>query len=168
MTRITTCFWLGILLICSVNTVTGQDAKPELETRPEFKIEVLDDSFNELIDSNTKIVVAAKGFTWSEGPVWNKVDKALRFSDVPNNKIHQIKERQLSVFMDPSGFEGESAEKEPGSNGLAYDANGNLIVCDHGNRRVYRQEQDGTKTTLAEKFEGKRFNSPNDLSLIHI
>ena len=70
------------------------------------------------------------------------------------------------VFMEPSGYDGSDLETGPGSNGLAVDADGRLVVCDHGNRRVYRVEQDGTKTTLADRFEGKRFNSPNDL-VIH-
>ncbi len=135
------------------------------ETRPEFKIEVVDEAFKELVDPDTKMMVIAEGFRWSEGPVWNKANKAFRFSDVPRNKIWQIDMKDgLKVFMDPSGYEGDSSEKESGTNGLAYDAKGRLIACDHGNRRVYRLEDDGkTKTTLADKFEGKRFNSPNDL-----
>jgi len=137
----------------------------EPETRPEFKIEVVDEAFKELIDPAAEMKVVAEGFQWSEGPVWNKAKKAFRFSDVPRNKIWQLNEEDgLKVFMSPSGYDGESAENEPGSNGLAYDAKGRLIACDHGNRRVYRLEEDGTtKTTLADKYEGKRFNSPNDL-----
>jgi gluconolactonase len=127
-------------------------------------IEVLDPAFENLLDPSEKIEVLTTGFQWSEGPVWMKSEGYLLFSDVPNNKIHKWDPKTgHSVFMDPSGHEGKSSEKEPGSNGLMQDAEGRLIVCDHGNRRVYRVEQDGSKTTLADRYEGKRFNSPNDL-----
>ncbi len=141
---------------------TVQDAKPKTLG----KIEVIEESFKDLIDPNAPIEILAEGFTWSEGPVWVPGQQCLLFSDVPNNRIHKWQPGQpVSVFMEKSGFEGEqeSLETEPGSNGLALDAKGRLVVCDHGNRRVYRVEKDGSKTTLADKFEGKRFNSPNDL-----
>ena len=153
-----------IVLTCLLSHAHGQEAKNPAETRPEFKIEVFEKSFRELIDPSQKIEVLAEGFRWSEGPVWHKTKKVLLFSDVPANKIYQLVDGELSVFMDPSGFDGESKEKGNGSNGLAFDSQGRLTVCDHGNRRIYRVEEDGkTKTTLADKFEGKRFNSPNDL-----
>ena len=159
------CFVLAVAFaIVLTGHVVGQELKEEPETRPEFKIEVVDEAFKELIDPEAEMKVVAEGFQWSEGPVWNKALESLRFSDVPKNKIWQINKADgLAVFMDPSGFDGETPESEPGSNGLAYDAEGRLVVCDHGNRRVYRVEEDGTKTTLADKYEGKRFNSPNDL-----
>ena len=130
-------------------------------------IEKVDDALADLIDVNEKIEVLTTGYNWSEGPVWIKAEGHLLFSDVPENKIHKWSPKTgHSVFMDPSGFDGESGEnneKEPGSNGLMVDNEGRLLVCDHGNRRVYRVEKDGSKTTLADRFEGKRFNSPNDL-----
>ena len=127
-------------------------------------IEQLDPGLADLIDKDAKIEVLTSGFQWSEGPVWIKAEGHLLFSDVPKNKIHKWSPQTgHSVFMDPSGYEGDSGEKEPGSNGLMLDAKGRLIVCDHGNRRVYRVESDGSKTTLADKYNGKRFNSPNDL-----
>jgi len=130
-------------------------------------IEQLDPALESLIDKNEKIEVLATGYQWSEGPVWIKTQGHLLFSDVPRNKIHKWSPKTgPAVFMDPSGFDGDNGEKEPGSNGLMTDAEGRLVVCDHGNRRIYRVEKDGTKTTLADKFEGKRFNSPNDL-VIH-
>lgn len=127
-------------------------------------IEQLDPALSELIDADAEIEVLTTGYQWSEGPVWIKSGGYLLFSDVPRNKIHKWSATDgHSVFMDPSGFDGENGEKEPGSNGLMTDAQGRLVVCDHGNRRVYRVEADGTKTTLADRFDGKRFNSPNDL-----
>ncbi|MEL7500303.1 MAG: SMP-30/gluconolactonase/LRE family protein [Planctomycetota bacterium] len=153
---------LFCILIQSTCLVAQQAATPT-----QFKIEVLDDALLKLIDPDAKIEVLATGFRWSEGPVWRKASQRLQFSDVPNNRIHQwAPNSKLSVFMEPSGFEGDNREKEPGSNGLMEDAQGRLVVCDHGNRRIYRVEQDGSKTTLADRFDGNRFNSPNDL-VIH-
>lgn len=145
-----------------------QDAKASKDERQTVgRIERLDSDLDELLDTSEKIEVLETGFQWSEGPVWIKDKGHLLFSDVPRNKIHKWSpETGHSIFMDPSGYAGKNGEKEPGSNGLMTDAKGRLIVCDHGNRRIYRVEEDGTKTTLADQFEGKRFNSPNDL-VIH-
>ena len=156
---------LSGMLPCA--TLRAQEIETGFRTRSEFRIEVFDDSFRQLIDPKSKIQVLATGFKWSEGPLHDKPNQRLLFSDVPNNKIWQINkkngQRALSIFLDPAGYEGKSPESEPGSNGLALDDQGRLIVCDHGNRRVYRLETDGSKTTLADKCDGKRFNSPNDL-----
>jgi len=151
----------GQAFLFSVSVLNGQEKK---QRRFIGSIEVLDDGLAELIDQAERVEVVASGFQWSEGPVWIKSKSYLLFSDVPRNKIHKWDPKEgHSVFMDPSGFEGDNGEQEPGSNGLMLDAEGKLIVCDHGNRRVYRVEKDGSKTTLAERYNGKRFNSPNDL-----
>ncbi|MFT5300252.1 MAG: gluconolactonase [Mariniblastus sp.] len=156
---------LGFLF--AVSSSTGAPVIQDESDSVGGRVEKVDDAFDALIDADSKIEVLTTGFQWSEGPVWVPKQKHLLFSDVPRNKIHKWSpETGHSVFMDPSGFDGENGEKEPGSNGLILDQQGRLIVCDHGNRRVYRVETDGTKTTLADKFEGKRFNSPNDL-VIH-
>lgn len=132
------------------------------ETLPEFKgsVEKLDPALDALLASDTKIEVLAGGFNWSEGPVW-KEGKIL-FSDVPENTVFAWKEGDTaaSIALKPSGtLIGEGQ----GSNGLAQDAAGNLILCQHGERRIARLEKDGSFTALADKYEGKRFNSPNDL-----
>ncbi len=127
-------------------------------------IEQNDPALENLIEKDAKIEVLTTGHQWTEGPVWIKSEGYLLFSDVPRNKIHKWSPQTgHSVFMDPSGYDGENGEQEPGSNGLILDSEGRLLVCDHGNRRVYRVEKDGSKTTLAERFDNKRFNSPNDL-----
>jgi len=152
------------LFVCS--TVLAQEKTESKKQEQKYigSIEKVDDAFAELIDVNEKIEVLTEGYNWSEGPVWIKSDGHLLFSDVPENKIHKWSPKTgHSIFMDPSGFEGDNGEKEPGSNGLMVDNEGRLLVCDHGNRRIYRVEKDGTKTTVTERFEGKRFNSPNDL-----
>ncbi len=90
----------------------------------------------------------------------------LLFSDIPPNRIMRwsAPSNEAIVFMHPAGYTGAKARGgEPGTNGLTLDKAGRLVACDHGDRRVYRLESDGTKKTLADKFEGKRLNSPNDL-----
>ena len=156
-----------MFVVSSHNSSFAQETKEkDAKLKTIGKIEVIEKAFNELIDPNAPIEILAEGFRWSEGPVWVPAQQCLLFSDVPNNRIHKWQPgKPVSVFMEKSGFDTEtgSAEREPGSNGLILDSEGRLIVCDHGNRRVYRVEKDGSKKTLADKFEGKRFNSPNDL-----
>ncbi len=129
-------------------------------------IERLDPALDQLIAPESKIEVIASGFTWSEGPVWDKKNDRLLFSDVPENTVYQWSLKNgVSVFLKPSGHTGPSEYGgEPGSNGLTFDHEGRLLLCEHGDRRVSKITKDGGgKITLADKFEGKRFNSPNDL-----
>ncbi|HYF34179.1 MAG TPA: SMP-30/gluconolactonase/LRE family protein, partial [Prosthecobacter sp.] len=123
-------------------------------------IERLDPAFDRLISPDTKIEVLATGFNWSEGPVWK--DGGILFSDVPENTVFGWKEgaKAASVALKPSGSLSGDGQ---GSNGLAVDATGSLILCQHGERRLARLEKDGKFTSLADNYEGKRFNSPNDL-----
>lgn len=150
-----------------VESLAGQEVAQKKESAKQEtigKIEQRDPAFAELIDVSEKIEVLQGGFNWSEGPVWIKSGGYLLFSDVPENKIHKWHPKDgHSVFMNKSGYEGDSKNREPGSNGLMLDGEGRLVVCDHGNRRVYRVEKDGTKKTLADNYNGKKFNSPNDL-----
>lgn len=158
-----------LLFISTAGLVAAAQGQNDSTAKIERSIEQLDDSLADLIDVNSPIEVISAGHQWSEGPVWIKDGNFLLFSDVPRNKIHKWDPATdaTSIFMAPSGHEGPPSEwREPGSNGLNVDAAGRLVVCDHGNRRVYRVEKDGTKTTICDRFEGKRFNSPND-STIH-
>jgi gluconolactonase len=129
------------------------------------KIEKLDPGLDALIAPGTKIEKLAEGFDWSEGPIWIKGGSFLLFSDVPQNVIYRWKEGQpVTEFLKPSGYTGSTPRGgEPGSNGLTVDSQGRLTLCEHGDRRVARLERDGKKTTLADRYNGKRFNSPNDL-----
>ncbi len=129
-------------------------------------IERLDPALDALIPKDAKLEKLADGITWSEGPVWK--DGTLLFSDVPGNIVYRWTpgETKAVPFLDPSG--GTSDRKgfrEPGSNGLAVDANNNLILCQDATRRVVRMEKDGKFTVLADRYEGKRFNSPNDMAI---
>jgi gluconolactonase len=129
-------------------------------------IERLDSRLDALIARGARIEVLASGFRWSEGPVWDRANGRVLFSDVPNNVVHAWSEKAgLSVFLKPSGYTGPEGGggREPGANGLAFDGQGRLVLCQHGNRQVARLGNDGSLMPLASRFEGKRFNSPNDL-----
>ncbi|HEV3386278.1 MAG TPA: SMP-30/gluconolactonase/LRE family protein, partial [Gemmata sp.] len=130
-------------------------------------IERKDPKFDALIPKEAKIEVLAGGFLWAEGPVWDKKKGALFFTDIPNNRVMRWSPKDgLTEFLKPSGYTGkaEFKGKEPGANGLAFDAAGNLILCQHGDRRISRLAPDAKSfITLADKYMGKRFNSPNDL-----
>jgi gluconolactonase len=131
-----------------------------------------DPGLDELIAKDAKIERLATGFKWVEGPVWIKDGGFLLFSDIPNNAIHKW-QQGIGVtrdFIKPAGYTGKEPRPgilktdEPGSNGLMLDAQGRLTLCEHGDRRVSRLDKSfKNKITLADKFEGKRFNSPNDL-----
>ena len=130
-------------------------------------VERLSAEIEQYIPQNAIIEILAEGFDWSEGPVWVEELGAVLFSDVPNNKIYQWDEKKgLQVFRNPSGFTNiVPNSKEQGSNGLTLDANNKLIICMHGDRRIARLD-DWNKndfTTVVGEFEGKLFNSPNDL-----
>ena len=125
----------------------------------------LDPRLDHLVPPDAAIEVLADGFLWSEGPVWDRRHGRVLFSDIPNNTVHSWSEKEgLQVYLKPSGYTGATPfeGKEPGANGLAFDSKGRLVLCQHGDRRVARQEGDAF-STLADRFEGKRFNSPNDL-----
>jgi sugar lactone lactonase YvrE len=110
------------------------------------------ESLEDLVDSNATLEMIATGFENTEGPVWHP-DGYLLFSDIQGNTIHKwTPDGDVETFRSPSG----------NSNGLALDGQNRLIACEHGNRRVSRTESDGTVTALADEYEGKRLNSPND------
>jgi gluconolactonase len=126
-----------------------------------------DPRFDALIPKDAKIELLADGFKWTEGPVWDKKTNSLLFSDIPNNRVVRWSAKDgVKDFLKPSGYTGKEpfAGKEPGSNGLAFDKTGALILCQHGDRRVARLAKDGKSfETVVDKYMGKRFNSPNDL-----
>ncbi len=133
-------------------------------------IQRLDPALDALVDSNAQAEIIAEGFEWTEGPLWVESEQMLLFSDVPRNTIYKwTEERGTEIYLSPSGYTGEepSKSKEPGSNGLLLDGEGNLVLCQHGDRRMARMEaplNDPTPLfrTLADNHGGKRLNSPND------
>jgi gluconolactonase len=128
----------------------------------------LDPAFDQLVDAHATIeLLAGNEFAWAEGPAWDRAHARLLFSDVPRNVIWEWSPAEgLKRFLEPSGYTGTTAfaGREPGSNGLAFTKAGELILCQHGDRRVARRVGDGF-VTVADKYEGKRFNSPNDLAI---
>lgn len=130
------------------------------------KIVRLDPRFDQLVPKDAVLEKIADGFTWVEGPVWDRERGYLLFSDIPNNSVFRWHEgKGASLFLKPSGYTGSAPfeGKEPGSNGLAFDSSGRLVLCQHGDRRIARLEKDGSRTILADRYQGKRLNSPNDL-----
>jgi len=149
---------ISLLFVLSLVSATAAEPVPEFKG----SIERLDPALDGLIAPGAGIEVLASGFNWSEGPVWR--DGGLVFSDVPENTVFGWKEGDTAakVVLKPSGSLSGDGQ---GSNGLQVDAQGNLILCQHGERRVARLEKDGSFTALADRYEGKRFNSPNDLTI---
>ena len=135
-------------------------------------VDRFDASLDDLIDEEAKIEVVCGGFDWAEGPVWvpekdNRFGGFVLFSDIPHNAVMKWQEGTgASVFMKPAGYTGVADYgREPGSNGLALDADGRLVLCEHGDRRISVLTTDGGKLTLADRWDGKRLNSPNDLAI---
>jgi gluconolactonase len=134
----------------------------------EVNVEVdrLDPEVNEIVPPNPKIFKLAEGFTFTEGPVWVRDGGYLLFSDPNESRIYKYStDGRVEVFREQSGYAGADIAEysQPGSNGLTLDPQGRLTICQHGNRRVVRLEKDGTLTVLADRYQGKRLNSPNDL-----
>jgi len=110
-------------------------------------------SFEKLVVPGAKIDPIAGGFEFTEGPVWNSEKQHLVFSDIYGDALYAWSKEGCDVFRRPSGK----------ANGNTYDRQGRLITCEHENRRVSRTIEDGTVETLADNYEGKRLNSPNDV-----
>ncbi len=133
-------------------------------------IERNDPALDNIISANATPEIIAEGFEWSEGPLWVEKHNMLLFSDVPMNTIFKWTEvKGKEVYLKPSGYTGAEPSlcKEPGSNGLTFDKDGNLVLCQHGNRQMARMDAPLDKPepkfiTIADKFNGKRFSSPND------
>lgn len=152
------------LLIITTSTCMAQKTYKAIGT-----IERFDSSINSIISSNAQAEIIAEGFEWSEGPLWIEEHKMLLFSDVPKNTIYKwTEEKGAEVYLKPSGFTGtESKSKEPGSNGLLLNAEGQLVLCQHGNRQMAKMDAQLDAPapkfiSLANNYNGKKFSSPND------
>jgi gluconolactonase len=128
-------------------------------------IERFDPRIDALIPPGARMEKLAEGYDWAEGPVWDRKANVLYFSDVPANIVYRWSKPGAvpDIFLKPSGYTGTIARGgEPGSNGLLIDADGRLVLCQHGDRRVARLEPDHTFKTLVDNYQGKKLNSPND------
>ena len=150
----------------------GCTQKVEPVSSSKDKVLVFDASLQEILDSMAVVETLAEGFTWSEGPLWLKETRKLLFTDVPANTIYSWDSLQgKQVYLFPSGLDSlHPTGGIEGANGLTLDAEGQLILCQHGNRAVARMVRDlsspaDTFTYLATHFRGKRLNSPNDVHL---
>ena len=116
--------------------------------------ETIDPVFGTYVLGNAPVKQIASGFDWTEGPVWFGDADCLLFSDIPSNRIMRwTPGAGISVYREPSNY----------ANGHTRDLEGRLISCEHGGRRVTRTEHDGSMTVIADRFQGKRLNSPNDV-----
>jgi gluconolactonase len=157
------------LLICLLATSlrAQSEPKPASEYPSLGIIERLDPRFDDIVPKDSKVERVADGFEWAEGPVWfgpSGGSGYLLFSDVERNTVYKWTPGTYGseIFLRPSGYTGSTSRGgEPGSNGLVRDAEGRLVLMQHGDRRVARLEN-GRFVTLADRFEGKRLNSPND------
>jgi gluconolactonase len=150
-----------VLIVFIAFAATAQQNYPAIG-----KTDIYNNQFKQLIAEDAKIEVLASGIKWAEGPVWVKNGSYLLFSDAPQNTIFRWDEKNgLQVFLKPSGYTGLGTySDEPGSNGLIINNSGNLVACEHGDRRISEMPlAGGGKITLADKWDGKRFNSPNDI-----
>src|SRR5712691_7054356 len=146
---------------------------PVAITPSEVNVEVirLDPAIDAIVPPNPKIYKVADGFQFTEGPIWVRDGGYLLFSDPNANTMYKYKPEpnnapgELSTFRQPSGYSGADIAEygQPGSNGLTLGPKGRLTINEHGNHRVSRLEKDGALTVLADKYEAKRLNSPNDL-----
>jgi gluconolactonase len=160
---------LTALLIITLLSCNNSNTKTNMYKTTGTIIQ-FDDTLNSIIDTTTKPAIIAEGYEWSEGPLWIEKHNMLLFSDVPMNTVYKWTEKEgASVYLKPSGYTGTAPSKckEPGSNGLILDAAGNLVLCQHGDRRMGKMDAPLDKPaakyiTLADKYNGKRFSSPND------
>ncbi len=128
---------------------------PAQAADPAGDYDVIDPRFRQLIISHAKLERLWTGSRWAEGPVYVPAARSLIWSDIPNDRLLRLDECSgaVSVFMHPCGHH----------NGHTLDRQGRIVACEHGGRRVSRLEHDGSWTCLGDRFEGKRFNSPNDV-----
>jgi gluconolactonase len=161
------CFSTGLLFLTGCRTpeeMAGASASKVVYPGM-GKIERFDPALEDILPTYAILEKLAQGFEWSEGPVWVPSQQILLFSDVPENKVYRWHELAgLQVAVSPSGYTGPTNRGgEPGSNGLALDDQGRLVLCQHGDRRVARLDPDGRMRTLVGHYKFLRFNSPNDL-----
>lgn len=166
--------FLLLLLVSCKNSEKGQSIEDNNNDplSDQLKIEIYDSIALAIIGSDATFEILAKGFYWSEGPLWIDELQSVLFSDVPANKIYKWNENDsLSIYMESAGHSGEeNKNSDRGPNGLILDQENKLLICQHGDRRIARMDADLKKpqeqfTTIADNYKGKKFNSPNDLAM---
>lgn len=173
LTRFNFFLVISILLFFSCNNKYKPEASKLADpdaSEQSLEVEVYDSAALSIIDPNSHFEVLARGFYWSEGPLWIDDLQSVVFSDVPANKIYQWNEKNgLSIYLEFAGHSGaENKSSGRGPNGLILDSKDRLIICQHGDRRIARLDADlenpkSQFITVADTYKGKQFNSPNDL-----
>jgi gluconolactonase len=161
-----------VLFTLALTLATGACMNAEQTPAPQARIgsiERADPALDSLIDSGAPIEKLAEGYQWSEGPVWIPQGGYLLFSDVPGNKMYRWSEADgATIFLDPSGHQGPSTAgfREPGTNGLIRGPGNSILMADHGHRAIAQLDlATKERKLLATQYQGKKFNSPNDLVL---
>jgi len=152
--------WVSGLVIAGIAVALAQT-----QTGSSGSVERLDSGLDAIVPAKATIERVAGGFKWPEGPVWVH-SGFLLFSEIPSAVIDKwTPDGKVTTYRGPAEFTMKDAATAgvPGTNGLTLDKQGRLTICDQGNRRVTRLEKDGHFTVLADRYQGKRFNSPNDL-----
>jgi gluconolactonase len=157
----------GSILLLALSFLTALLAQPPRSYPVLGQVVRENPKLDELLPPGAKVEVLATGFEWAGGPVWDRQGGYLLFSDIPRNSVMKWSEKAgIELFMKPAGYTGVAEYgREPGSNGLVIDGQRRLILAEHGDRRVARMDLGGGKLTLADRYEGKRLNSPNDAAL---
>ena len=167
MPRLVTLSALALVLATSPTSAQQAARATPIAPAAGSRIERLDPAFDALVPRDAQVEKLAEGFDWTEGPVWHHAGGYLLFSDIPKNTIYRWKEGEgLSIYMRPAGYNTGTNPpgRELGTNGLTFDAKGKLVVADHGHRGISRWNDSlFTRTVVVDRYEGKRFNSPNDL-----
>lgn len=159
-----------MLSSCNNESQPTAEAKKDSAYKTIGTFEKYDPAFDAIVSADAKAEIIAEGFDWSEGPLWVESRKMLLFSDVPQNKVYKwTEEKGHEVYLTPSGYT-DSLKRggETGSNGLTLDNAGNLVLAQHGNRQIARMnasldEPKPDFIAIANKYDGKKFNSPNDV-----
>jgi gluconolactonase len=168
-------FYLAFLFLlfisCKNNPKADQSENIAIDPFMEqLTIEIYDSTALTLVDPDATFEILAEGFYWTEGPLWIDELQAVIFSDIPVNKIYKWSEKDgLGIYLESAGHTGEeNKDSGKGPNGLTLDLENKLVLCQHGDRRIARMDADVKNpqaqfTTIAGTYEGKKFNSPNDL-----
>jgi len=163
----------ALIVFTGVAACGPKDAAPTRNLRPIGHVERVAPGLDAIVSSDAQFEILADGHEWTEGPVWVASLGSILYSDVPNNAIYRWNDSvgAATTWLTPSGYTGDQERGgETGSNGLALDPRGRLVLAQHGDRRIARLDAplDAPQpvfTTLTERFEGKRYNSPNDLAI---
>lgn len=159
--KYTFAFLISLVLLSSCKLNNKEDL---------FSFESIEPSFRSIVNASAEGKIIASGFDWTEGPLWLPDQQALLFCDIPANSIFRwTEEKGTELYLKPSGYTGTASRGgETGSNGIILDNEGRLLLCQHGDRRIARMTAPIDKpaasfTTLADNYNGKKFDSPNDL-----